>query len=1420
MDRFGRISVRRLMAGLGAALVTSVGIAQAQAVTDLRPVEETVPTPGQAKKPSGFSLFGLGDFALTGLRSGGLAQWKATSNGPSDDYNGLGASLPGQISGRTSGFFELQLWMAASRGDWSRFRDVVPSLENVKGGGWNTRTQLSRWTSDMRQLSFSGRDGSVGSLFSGVTTESGTGSCRDNSTRPNESMSAGYPLLAGSDCPDTWVGSTFGGERPVPDSVFLNNFKANPNGFTWDDWKIPASRRAQDKLYGAFQTFGSTVDYGREARDRVGSVMPGGSGAPVIEGYPMGIEWRFEAWTYAVPTVADAMFYKANVINNTADVYGVGLNYDSLFLGFMTRPLLSPQTITVYPDIQRGLVLSSLNNQNGTNCYGGNHGFNVAGGYTLGKVSSCISNSSTRGSSGAYTAIVMFKSPIGDLRNKKFTDPTSPFYNPSHPLRGDTITFNQVNGCGFTCITSNGIGVSTRATYGVLANNEADIFAAVRPPSEFSDIQYFQMFHNYDFPTRWSPGTGRAGGFARYVPPGNWDYNHDGKPDTLKLMNCTDPVPGLSLNGCVTPYSDTLLGGFPNVAHNNHWEGVGPIKLKAGDTTSFWVAYLSAVDSTVMEKLITNVTALYQNFWLSPEPPCPVNIVSAVPTGGNRQWDTNVRLYFDQQHNDCQDKYLIEQARVLKASRVSGDVRMKVFNPRIVNNVRKIALPRGTILRDTVAVDTLPATLNACSSAATYSSTLCRIVVDTALGVIDSMLVFKSCDGGANYTNSTGTACYPAVARDAGGGVPRYPWTRYSTLVRGSNGLWPSVYSDGSVTGGVTYTYVVVGQSFPASWDIVDIDATGKFVPSMYTIRPATLNGLSSNTANKNVSAVYIPVSRQAGGTASSITLKPLANDTIASYSITTRIEKTVRGKDPIIGKMVLSDSAEVEAFYQDAAAAKPTKTTVRLFQLGDSGTVGSTRRFPVRKEEYVVNGAVDVAGLPTVTTVTSGASKTIFSRFRTPSTRRMQLTFLQSGVPMYVSDTISTSADNTPANTLANPAYVGLYFQIDTTVQRALRGTFWQAADLPVQLSGTAPTLAWTTATQRDTIAYNRYQVTFTGREFGPGYPFAFDRLNLAKLASDYASSLSLRTNAGKTDISTTAAAAVALALNRPLITTDSLASVGVPFSVKNMFLNQAVSLAVLKSERPVTALLGTNADTLRVNVPTDQWIPSDKLYFIETFKVVRYDTVTASPLVRRIRLANGIPDSVSVSRVTWGPAVLACSSPSTCNPVAGIGGTGYTATNANQTLNVLYYRPIRLMPSFEYSIAPDVAGENITTVTKSDLSLVHAVPNPYLMWSQYEQTSGIKRMLFTHLPPTGTLRIYTASGQMVQQIKWTVADLQRNCRATVSTTQCNDTGDLQWNMRTREDLEVGPGFYVFVVSTEIGGQKVDKLGKFVIIR
>jgi hypothetical protein len=261
-----------------------------------------------------------------------------------------------------------------------------------------------------------------------------------------------------------------------------------------------------------------------------------------------------------------------------------------------------------------------------------------------------------------------------------------------------------------------------------------------------------------------------------------------------------------------------------------------------------------------------------------------------------------------------------------------------------------------------------------------------------------------------------------------------------------------------------------------------------------------------------------------------------------------------------------------------------------------------------------------------------------------------------------------------------------------------------------------------------------------------------------------------------------------------------------------------------VLKSQHPKRALLGAAGDTVTVNVPQDQWIPGDSLYFIETFTTRETRRVGSRDVVvySGVRADSTVEvNDTTVTRVTWAPAVIGCETPATCNPTTGPAqGSGYTSVSPTEELNVLYFSPLGGdLLAFDFEISPTVAGRQIAAVTARDLSRVKVVPNPYVMFSQYEQTLNTKRLLFTNLPPTGVIRIYTASGQFVQQIRWTEDDLERNCAATTSTTDCQAAGDLHWNMRTKEDLELGPGFYLFVVTATVGGKKVEKLGKFVVI-
>ena len=125
--------------------------------------------------------------------------------------------------------------------------------------------------------------------------------------------------------------------------------------------------------------------------------------------------------------------------------------------------------------------------------------------------------------------------------------------------------------------------------------------------------------------------------------------------------------------------------------------------------------------------------------------------------GGNRQYDTFIRLYFDPQIFNQSDPFLLDQAKKLRTSLAPGDIRLRVLNPNLINQIRSVALPNGTALVDTVPNvsgsspdSVLVAAQQACNTA--FNAASCSIVTATALGVIDTLYVFKSCDNGLTFT--------------------------------------------------------------------------------------------------------------------------------------------------------------------------------------------------------------------------------------------------------------------------------------------------------------------------------------------------------------------------------------------------------------------------------------------------------------------------------------------------------------------------------------------------------------------------------------------------------------------------------------------------------------------------------------------
>ncbi len=99
------------------------------------------------------------------------------------------------------------------------------------------------------------------------------------------------------------------------------------------------------------------------------------------------------------------------------------------------------------------------------------------------------------------------------------------------------------------------------------------------------------------------------------------------------------------------------------------------------------------------------------------------------------------------------------------------------------------------------------------------------------------------------------------------------------------------------------------------------------------------------------------------------------------------------------------------------------------------------------------------------------------------------------------------------------------------------------------------------------------------------------------------------------------------------------------------------------------------------------------------------------------------------------------------------------------------------------------------------------YVVPNPYVETASFEAAPfnvsgrGERRLEFRGLPSSCTIRIYTVRGDLVQTLRH----------------EGSDEGFVAWNLRTKDNLEVAPGLYVFHAEAPGIGTHI---GKFAIIK
>lgn len=1287
------------------------------------------------RRPGGFSLFGNQDLAFAGMHGVGNL-WSFMSNvGPCE--TGIFRQRCLRLAaGNRFQYFELGLLAGVPRGDWIKNRDRAPSLRNARGEGYSQMRNDLVFTSKME---IGPKDNTLGTLFSG-TTATTDGSCQDNSQSNNGILDAGLQLLASSNCTPTWPAGTWLGDRPIPTESWIGLFQSQGAAFTFDFSRVPANLKQQTRFMGTnFATYGAASDYHSGIRATYGSVIPGGIGDPTNDGWPLGLDYEFQAFNYALPAVQSVMYYQLLVINNSAQVYGVGLDYDSLYLGLTQGVGLGGQAPAEYFEPGRGAAIFV---QNGTtvNC---NNSLAPSG------VAGCANPAGTGFAVGGASAVIFLRSPIGDLRNKLFTRVGSPFYLPSHPLAGDTITFNHGHACGFSACSNNTPRLNDRRGFGLLSSTEENVLEG-RSPGTIAATEYWLSFRSRAFPTQ-------DGKYNKWVPPGNWDYNGDGILDTLSLESCggaTGSAFVTMANGCIATYADTMPGKQNNrVGNIGGVIAAGPIQLAAGDTATFMFAFVTEHLQAPFEAAINNAIDFYQSFFFGPEPPVVTDIVSSeVAVGGDL---SVVNLFFSDAPERWVDPFLLDFAtKVTSAAPGTELFRLRTLNPTFVSQINARAADN-----------------------------------------LQEIEVFKSCDGGATFTGDAD--CTPDPAVDEVGNNVGVGWRAYRILRRAdfAGGDIPNVFQDLNVTGGQTLLYVMVGKTrggvFAVS-DSLDTNADGVFDAiggRNFTAAPQLINSLSRSASDPNVVSVYVPFSNQAGSTNTQFALTGQQGGATVPFGLQptgTVVPGTYRA--------VFGNNIRIIEVHSSVVPESVISSTVKLEDSVRTGAATSARFDTVIGVSTAPQG-VPFAGTPTRTT----NGDTTFYAFSTGALGFMLVN--GSGTPLFVSTTLTGTAA-TPPSFFASRDYTGFVVSVDNRNAGtfAAETTLENGVFIP-QANVNSFRVQWRQETATRTIGTGNYHVQWTGDPFGVRRGFTINFSDPTVTAAALADSLAARTaTPAATDTGFAAIIGVDPATLRPA---------RLPFTITNLSTGRVVTVVAF-TRLSNTMVLGDGEDTVRLAVPAGEWIPGDRLAFIEDLDEDSVVVGTAFVVLG----TDGRPLQATRKRVTFSRAILGCNQPrESCNPTRpgtrGAGtaaATGYIALTSNTVTTFHYFVGLNRYSDYTGVVTAGVSGTGITAVTRSQLDSIRVVPNPFVAFSTFQTTIDESRVVFTHLPPRGSLRIYSVSGQFIQQLSWTAADLGSN-------------GDLHYNLRTREGTDLATGMYIWVLNTDVGGRKQAR-GKFVVIR
>ena len=120
-----------------------------------------------------------------------------------------------------------------------------------------------------------------------------------------------------------------------------------------------------------------------------------------------------------------------------------------------------------------------------------------------------------------------------------------------------------------------------------------------------------------------------------------------------------------------------------------------------------------------------------------------------------------------------------------------------------------------------------------------------------------------------------------------------------------------------------------------------------------------------------------------------------------------------------------------------------------------------------------------------------------------------------------------------------------------------------------------------------------------------------------------------------------------------------------------------------------------------------------------------------------------------------------------------------------------------------------------------KKDMEMIRVVPNPYVVTNTMEPAvanwdrNQRRQLMFTHVPAQCTIRIFTVSGVLVDEIDVDNAIANRENFWDLNS---EANGTVHWDLRSKEGLEIAAGYYIYHVESKLTSDV--KIGKFAVIK